>query len=79
MSAALQRVNLNLPPEDRQRLRSLAKAARTPEAVYARQLLVEALGRAERSAFRRKLDESRTPERKARDRTIAEALERLRG
>jgi len=79
MSAALERVNLNLAPEHRARLRSLAKAARTPEAVYARTLLVEALGRAERAAFRRRLEASRTPERRARDRAIVAALERIRG
>jgi len=79
MSVALQRVNLNLPPEERERLRNLAKAAKTPEAVYARELLVEALARAERAAFRKSLEASRTPERRARDREIAAALERLHG
>jgi predicted DNA-binding protein len=79
MSAALKRVNLNLPPAARDRLRTLAKAAKAPEAVYARELLVEAIERAEREEFRRRLDASRTPERRARDRAIATALERLRG
>jgi hypothetical protein len=79
MSAALERVNLNLPPEARDRLRSLAKAAKEPEAVYARTLLVDAIDRAERDAFRRQLEASRTPERRARDRAIAAALERLHG
>jgi predicted DNA-binding protein len=79
MSAALARVNLNLPPETRERLRSLAKAAKTPEAVYARLLLVEAITRAERESFRRRLEASRTPEVRERDRKVASALERLRG
>jgi hypothetical protein len=79
MSAALKRVNLNLPPAARDRLRTLAKAAKAPEAVYARELLVDAIERAEREEFRRRLDASRTPERRARDREIATALERLRG
>jgi hypothetical protein len=79
MSAALQRINLNLPPEERDRLRALAQAAKTPDAVYARELLVEALARAERAAFRKRLEASRTPERRARDRAIAAALERLHG
>jgi hypothetical protein len=70
---------LNLPPEACDRLRSLAKAAKAPEAVYARTLLVEAIERAEREEFRRRLEASRTPERRARDRKIASALERLRG
>ena len=59
MSAALQRVTLNLPPKERKRLRSLAKAARMHEAVYARELLVEGLARAERAAFRKRLEASR--------------------
>lgn len=79
MSAALQRVNLNLPPEERERLRSLAKAAKRPEGVFARELLVGAIARAERAAFRKRLEESRTPERRARDRAIATAIERLHG
>jgi predicted DNA-binding protein len=78
-STALERVNLNLPPEARERLRSLAKAAGQPEAVYARELLVAALESAESSEFRRRLLASRTPERRERDRRIAGALERLRG
>ena len=79
MSTALERVNLNLPATERGRLRSLAKAANTPEGVYARTLLVEAIERAERAAFRQRLEASRTPERRARERKIATALERLRG
>jgi predicted DNA-binding protein len=79
MSTALRRVNLNLPPEACDRLRNLAKAAKEPEAVYARGLLVDAIDRAEREAFRQQLEASRTPERRARDRQIASALERLRG
>jgi hypothetical protein len=78
-AAALARVNLNLPPIARDRLRSLAKAAGQPEAVYARELLLAALARAEAAEFRRKLGASRSPERRARDREIAGALERLRG
>ena len=78
-SAALERVNLNLPAEARERLRLLAKAAGQPEGVYARDLLVAALADAESSEFRRRLAASRTPERRERDRRIAGALERLRG
>ncbi len=79
MPAALERVNLNLPSEERARLRSLAKAAKRPEGVLARELLVDAIARAERAAFRQRLETSRTPERCARDRAIAEAIERLHG
>jgi hypothetical protein len=79
MNEYLERVNLNLPAEARSRLKTLAEAANEPEAVYARSLLVEAIDRAERAAFRERLQASRTPERKKRDRQIAAAVERLRG
>jgi hypothetical protein len=77
--AATERVNLNLPAQARERLRSLAKAANKPEAVLARSLLVKAIEREERAAFRRRLEASRTPERRARDIEIAAALEQVRG
>jgi hypothetical protein len=79
MSSSLERVNLNLPAADRERLRRLAEAAAEPEARYARELLIEAIDRAERTRFRKRLEESRTPARRARDREIATAVERLRG
>jgi predicted DNA-binding protein len=74
-----ERVNLNLPAEARERLRELAKAAKKPEAVVARSLLLKAIDRAERAAFRQRLEQSRTAERRARDLEIAGALEKLRG
>jgi hypothetical protein len=77
--SALLRVNINLPPDERSRLQTLAKAAKTPVAVYARELLVEALARAEGVRFRQRLEASRTPDRRARDREIALALERMSG
>ena len=79
MPSALQRVNLNLPQAARVRLQRLAAAAHESEAAYARELLVEAIDRAERARFRKRLEASRTPERRARDLEIASALERLRG
>jgi hypothetical protein len=78
-AAALQRLNLNLPSEARDKLRSLAKTAGQPEGVYARKLLLSALARAEAAEFRRRLEASRSPARRERDRQIADALERLRG
>lgn len=78
MTAALERVNLNLPAEARTRLRRLAKVLRRTEGEVARDLMLGALERAERAEFQRRLAESRTPERRARDRAIAEALEGLR-
>jgi hypothetical protein len=76
---ALNRVNLNLPADARERLRSLAKAAGQPEAVYARSLLLGALEEAAKTAFRSKLKEARTPELRKRERQILLAMERLRG
>jgi predicted DNA-binding protein len=78
-AAALERVNLNLPSEARDKLRSLAKTAGQPEGVYARELLLSALAQAEAAEFRRRLEASRSPARRERDRQIASALERLRG
>jgi hypothetical protein len=77
--AATERVNLNLPAQARERLRSLAKAANKPEAVFARALLVKAIDREERAQFKRRLEASRTPERRRRDLEIAAAVEQLRG
>jgi hypothetical protein len=77
--AASKRVNLNLPADARQRLRDLAKAANEPDAVYARSLLLRAINRAERAAFKQRLGASRTPERRARDLEIAKSLEKLNG
>ena len=79
MGAALERVNINLPAEARDRLRRLAKATQRTEGEVARELVLSALVRAERAEFRRRVEASRTPERRARDRVVAEALERLRG
>jgi hypothetical protein len=79
MSTTLERVNLNLPADARARLRRLAKAAHEPEATFARELLVDAIQRAERARFRQRLETSRTPERRARDLEIATGIERLRG
>ena len=79
MANPLERINLNLPPDALQRLRRLADAVREPEAVFARGLLVDAIDRAERSSFRKRLEASRTKERRARDLEIAAALEHLHG
>lgn len=79
MGAALERVNLNLPSEARGRLKKLAKALKRSEGEVVRDLVLTALERAERAEFRRRVAASRTPERRTRDREIAESLEHLRG
>ncbi len=76
VSGALARLNLNVPPEAREMLRSLAKARGQPDAVYARELLVDALKRAKAEEIRLWI-KSRSPELRARERQIVEALEPL--
>jgi hypothetical protein len=78
-ATALERVNLNLPAEARLRLKSMAKAAKRPEGVYARDLLLAALEREEAAELRRRIEAARTPARRERDLMIAAALERLGG
>lgn len=73
----MERVNLNLPAEDRARLKRLAARVRRTEAELARELLLRALGQVEREEFARAVAAAQTPDRKARDRVIARALERL--
>jgi hypothetical protein len=79
MGTPLARINLNLPSEARARLRGLAKHLNVTEGEFARSLLLEALDRAERMAFRRKLQEAHTDDVRKREREIAGAMERLRG
>ena len=76
-SAKAKRLNLDLPSQTRERLRNLAKAANEPEAVLARALLIDAIERAEREAFRKRLARSRTPERRARDLEIVSGVEAM--
>jgi plasmid stability protein len=78
-SSSLERLNLNLPSEARRRLERLATTAEKSVSAYARQLLLKSIAREEERAFRRALAASRTPERRERDKQIAEAMERLRG
>lgn len=79
MSSRLERLNLNLPGDARVRLKRLAKSSGETEARYARELLVDAIERSEKASFKRRLEASRTPERRARDLEIAAAIERFRG
>lgn len=73
------RVNLNLPAEDRARLRRLAQHAKLREAEYARDLLVRALAVEERLRLSEAIRASRTPARVARERQVLSGLEQLRG
>ena len=75
----MERVNLNLPSEERARLKRLAARTNRTEAELARDLLVQALGRMEREELAVALTASRTPQRRARDLLIAKCMEHLRG
>lgn len=75
----MERVNLNLPPEARRKLKGLAKRRGRSEAVLARELVLEALERAEREEFLREIARTQTPEATARDLEILEAFESLDG
>ena len=75
----MERLNMNLPAEARASLVRLAKVAKKREAEYARELLLGAIGRAEREQMARECLATYTPARRARERKIAAAMERLRG
>lgn len=74
---ALERINLNVPPEMRRRLRAVAKRLKKTESEVARDLLVEALRRREKEDFYRRVSEQMTPEFRKRLLEIAHAFERV--
>jgi hypothetical protein len=74
---ALERINLNVPPEMRRRLRAVAKRLKKTESEVARDLLVEGLRRREKEEFYRRVSEQMTPELRARLLEIAAAFERV--
>lgn len=76
---ALDRINLNVPPEARKRLRAVAKRLGRTETEVARELFLEALGRAERAAFYERVAGEMTPAIRERMIEIAEALEGING
>jgi hypothetical protein len=77
--SSMERVNLNLEAADRARLRRLARRAHVREAELVRALLLRAIEQAEREDFADRVNRAQTTERRARDRQIARALEKLRG
>lgn len=76
---ALERINLNVPPEMRRRLRAVAKRLKKSESEVARDLLLEGLRRKEREDFYQRVSEQMTPELRARLLEIANTFERLDG
>jgi len=75
----MERINLNIPSEARKRIARLAKKSNLREGEYLRELVLRALKEVERKEFIARVAVSRTPERRARDLEIADAIERLRG
>ena len=74
---ALERINLNVAPEVRERLRAIAKRLDKSESEMARQLLQSALDDAEKDLFYRRAAEATTLEVRERMLTIHDALETL--
>jgi predicted DNA-binding protein len=76
---ALERINLNVPSELRQRLHAMAKRLKKTESEVARELLMEGLRRREKEQFYRRVSEQMTPELRARLLEVAGAFERVDG
>jgi predicted DNA-binding protein len=79
LGMALERINLNVPPETRRRLRAVAKRLKKTESEVVRDLLAQALDRAEKDEFYREVARTMTPEMRRRMIEVAEALERIDG
>ncbi len=76
---SLERINLNVPPDARRRLRAIARSLGKTESELARELLLEALERTERERFYRQVADEMTPALRERLLLVAEALDRLDG
>jgi hypothetical protein len=76
---SMQRINLNVPADARRRLRAVAKSLSKTESELARELLLDALDRAERERFYRQVADEMTPALRERMLRVAELLERLDG
>lgn len=73
------RINLNVPPAVRDRLRTMASRTGRTEAEMARTLLVDALEAAWRDAFYQKVAAAHDADLKARDLAVLRAFEHLDG
>ncbi|HEX6274394.1 MAG TPA: hypothetical protein VFZ53_15235 [Polyangiaceae bacterium] len=73
----MERINLNIPPETRARLRAVAKRLKRTESEVARELLASALERAEREEFYRGVQAAMSPEIRRRMLEVTEAFERI--
>jgi predicted DNA-binding protein len=75
----LERINLNVPPEARKRLRVVAKRLGRTETEVARELFLDGLARAEREQFYHRAASEVTLQVRERIVQIAEAMERING
>lgn len=75
----MERLNLNVPEGTRAALRRLAQLAKMREGELARELLVQAVRRAEREEFCRAMQSGMTATARKRLHAIAVAQEKLRG
>jgi hypothetical protein len=75
----MERLNLNVPAEIKERLGRIADRRHLKEAEAARELLVEAVERDEREEFYRQMAAAQTPELRERLRAITHAMEKLGG
>jgi hypothetical protein len=75
----MERLNLNVPPETRERIRRIARRRQIKEAEAARELLMEAVERDEREEFYRQVEQAQTPELRRRLLAITRAMEKLGG
>jgi predicted DNA-binding protein len=79
MPDAMERINLNVPSDVRERLRQLAARTGRTEAEVARTLLVGALERSRREEFYRQVADKQSAALRDRDLRILRAFERVDG
>ena len=75
----MERINLNVPSEVRRRLRGVARRTGRTESETARALLLQALDRAERDEFYRRVAEAQTDALRDREIAMITAYEKLGG
>jgi hypothetical protein len=75
----MERINLNVPSDVRERLRQLAARSGRTEAEVARTLLMGALEQARREEFYRQVAHAQSPALRERDLRILRAFERIDG
>jgi hypothetical protein len=75
----MERLNLNVPADTREKLKQIALRRQRKEAEVARDLLIDAVLRDEREEFYRQMEQAQTPELRRRLLAITHAMEKLGG